>query len=315
VLEDIVEWFGLDVDGLIEAELKSAVEGAIMDEVPALIGDSFSSLEVEQAFDVRGTTYTMTAAPSEIIVGSTAIDLSMETTVIPDSYGATFLVDGPDGSPYMGYATPSFGATTGGTEVGLGLDFFNQALRAFWAGGLLDTAMTDEDLGVDVGAIALVLPGLTDLTMVSAAMLPPVIVPIDDPEVEEELELQVGDLFVSIYNGPEAEENLYMELFVQVRAPATLEATSGGDALSIALGDPMVYVDVVYPDASSPEAAGAEAAFEVLLPLFLPEITGAFGEVPIPAFDGFALTDVDTALDSTGTPDGYLVLSGNLDVD
>jgi hypothetical protein len=315
VIESIVEFFGLDVDGLIEDELTTAVSDAVRDEIPALVGDSLESIEVSQAFPVGDNTYTMTATPTSVDVGSSYVDLSLETTFIPGSYGAAYLADGPDGSPYMDYAAPSFLATPGGTELGLGLDFFNQALRAFWAGGMLDTSLTDEDLGVDVAAIALVLPGLTDLTLVSKAMLPAVIVPQTDPEIEEELELQVGDLFAEIYNGEVSEENLYMQLYVQVRAPASLEATSAGDALSIELGDPVVYVDVVYPDPSSREAAGAEAAFEVLLPLFLPEITGAFGEVPIPSFEGFGLEDVETALDSTGSPDGYLVLSGDLSVD
>jgi hypothetical protein len=101
-----------------------------------------------------------------------------------------------------------------------------------------------------------------------------------------------------------------MELYVSANIPLTLGMSAAGDAIAIELGTPELFVDVSYPDPSSPAAAGAEAAFELLLPALLPEITGAFGEIPIPAFSGFALTDAEASL--VGSDDGYLMISGDL---
>jgi hypothetical protein len=150
---------------------------------------------------------------------------------------------------------------------------------------------------------------------VTEALLPAVVVPYRDGEEDENVQLQVGDLFVQIYDGEPSEETLYMELYVSTTSPASLTTSAAGDEISMTLGDPVVVVDVVYPAASSPEAAGAEGAFELLLPVFLPEITGAFGEIPIPSFAGFSLTGVSTRMVGTAGPQGYLGLSGSLEID
>jgi hypothetical protein len=104
-----------------------------------------------------------------------------------------------------------------------------------------------------------------------------------------------------------------MELYVSAQIPLSLAATADGDAIGVELGHPEVWVDVISPDPSSPEAAGAEAAFAVLLPALLPELTSAFAEIPIPAFSGFALADVETEL--VGADNGHLVISGDLGIE
>ena len=239
------------------------------------------------------------------------IELWMETTVIADEVRAAHYDTGPD-VPNAGYGEPTFASTDGGAEMAISLDFANQALYGFWSGGILDTQMTDEDLGIEMAAIGLVLPGLTDLTLVTQATLPPIVVPYSDGETDENVQLQIGDLFVQIYNGEPSEETLYMELYVSTKAPASLTTTATGDEISLSLGDPMVTVDVINPSGSSPTASGAEGAFELLIPVFLPEITGAFGEIPIPSMAGFSLTGVSTSMIGTGGAQGYLGLSGDL---
>ena len=106
-----------------------------------------------------------------------------------------------------------------------------------------------------------------------------------------------------------------MELYVNTLAPASLTTSATGDEISLTVGDPTVVVDVVNPTGSSPMASGAESAFELLIPVFLPELTGAFGDIPIPSVAGFSLSGVSTTMIGTGGAQGYLGLSGDLSID
>jgi hypothetical protein len=310
VLESIAEFFGVDVVGMIEDELTSAVSTEIASAIPDMVEDALSGIRVSQTMDIGDNSYTIDAIPEAISIDASGMDIALQTQVTPTAIVADAWGVSPPGPGQGGYTYPSFAETSGGTELGLGIDFLNQLMYAVWGGGLLDQAMTDEDLGIDVAVIALVLPGLTDLTLVTTPLLPPVIVPHVDEEAGTELAMQLGDMAVEIYDGPETEESLYMELYVSANIPLTLGMSAAGDAIAIELGTPELFVDVSYPDPSSPAAAGAEAAFELLLPALLPEITGAFGEIPIPAFSGFALTDAEASL--VGSDDGYLMISGDL---
>ncbi len=309
-IESIAGWFGVDVDGMIEDELSAAIEDTLSSTIAPMVEEAMAGIRVSQSMDIGDNSYTILALPESVDVDGTGLDIPMKTLVSPYSWESAGWAAGPPGPPMGDYLYPTFADTSGGTELALGIDFLNQLMYAVWGGGLLDNSLTDEDLGIDIAAIALVLPGLTDLTLVTTPTLPPMIVPHEDVEAGTELAMQLGDLFVEIYDGEVSEDNLYMELYVSAHVPLSLLASSAGDALSVELGDPVVWVDVVSPDPSSPEAAGAEAAFAVLLPVFLPEITGAFDEIPIPSFAGFMLADVETTV--VGTDDGHLMISGDL---
>jgi hypothetical protein len=313
VLEDIVEFFGVDIDGMIEDQLTSAIETEIASAIPDMVEEAMSGIRLSQSMDIGDNSYTLLAIPERIDIDSAGLDIALKSLVTPYVAVAEGWATSPPGPGLGDFSYPTFAETSGGTEIALGIDFLNQLMYAVWGGGLLDTQMTDEDLGIDVALIALVLPGLEDLTLVTTPTLPPVIVPHEDVEAETDLAMQLGDIYVQIYDGPATPSALYMELYVSAQMPLTLEASADGDAIGVELGDPEVWVDVISPDPSSPEAAGAEAAFAVLLPALLPEITGAFGEIPIPAFSGFALADVETEL--VGADDGHLVISGDLGIE
>ena len=53
--------------------------------------------------------------------------------------------------------------------------------------------------------------------------------------------------------------------------------------------------------------------FGDLMPLYLPEITGALGEIPLPEIEGFGLEDVTATMDGGGSEPAYWVLSGSLE--
>ena len=105
-----------------------------------------------------------------------------------------------------------------------------------------------------------------------------------------------------------------MSLYVSTVAPMAFSASSDGTSLALDLGEPVVKVDVVEtsPDfAVSTEAT--EALFADLMPLYLPEITGAIGEVPLPSVGGFSLSDVSTSMVGADDTPSFFTLSGSLD--
>jgi hypothetical protein len=301
---------GAAEDGIVEA-----IEEQLSESIPELIEDALRSLSLSTTLTFADANYILTAEPQRVDVEPGGIEIPMRTLVTPESEIAAFLADGPNGSPYAGYGKPSFLVSDGGIELGFSLDFFNQVFRAFWAGGMLDTEMTDEDLGLEMSTLALVLPGLTDLTMRTEAMLPMVAILNPDELSNDQVILQLGDLYVQIHDGPVTEDSLYMEIYVSGVAPAQIELSDDSTAFEIEIGEPTVYVDVTEGGTSPLSPDGAEAAFDVLLPAFLPDVTGALTAIPIPGIDGYSIDDMELLMLGTGGIKGYVGIAGDLSLD
>ena len=104
-----------------------------------------------------------------------------------------------------------------------------------------------------------------------------------------------------------------MELFVTAVAPLSLDE-GAGSSISMGIGDPEVYVDVVFTDSSytiTPEST--ESLFGDLMGLYLPEITGAVGEIPLPDFAGVGLDIEESGLVGPDVPPGYWAVSGDIE--
>lgn len=298
---DVLDYVGVDIDGMIQDYMEGAIEDVVYGEVPGLMAETFQDLEIGYTFAVEDNSYSFLAVPDAVAVDATGITLGLETSVSASAWTSAYT---GLGSLYYGYSQPTW-TSGGGTSMGVSADFLNQVFLAMWGGGLMDMSLTDEDLGLDVADLALVLPDLTDLTVETEALLPPVVVPGDG---EDLLDLQVGDLLVNVYNGPAESGYEYMQVYVSAEAGLNLSATSSA-TLSAEIGDTEVWFDVVYPDAGSSEAAATEALLGMLVPLLLPELTGALGEIEIPEIEGFTLTDITVTQD--GAERGYTVLSGD----
>jgi len=301
-LWDVIDYLGIPVDSWIEGYVESAMEDAVQSSVPDVISAALQDLEIGYSFDVGDQTYDMDALPDDIDVDETGITLSLETYFTADSW--TISRTG-EGSLYQGYSQPVWTGSPG-TILGLSGDFLNQVFLAFWGGGLLDMTMTADDLGLDVNDLAVFLPTLTDLTVTTEALLPPVVVPGTGSSL---LDMQVGDLKLTLYNGPAESGYEMIEVYVSAIVGLDLSATSDA-TLSASLGDMDLYFDVVYPDAGSMGAADTEALLEALVPLLLPSLTDALGEVPIPDISGYTLTNISVGLD--GAEDGYVTLGGDI---
>ncbi len=304
-LYDALDFFGIDssISGLIQGYIEDTLESTVEDMVPELLGDALQDLEIAFDLPLNGVTYAIDAVPSDIQVLPTYIRLDLATTVVPDTWVKS---DYGLGSLYADYDVSTWPSSVG-THLGMNLDFLNQFFMAAWGGGLLDMELDSSALGLDVSDLEFLLPGLTDLTITTEALLPPVVVP---DGVDAMLELQVGDLLLTLYNGEATAGNEMIQVYVTVFVEMDIDANSTGTSLTPELGDMELYFDVVVPEANSLGASDTEALLQLLVPLLLPTLTDALTEIPIPDIQGFGVSGV--SVDTLGTDDGVVAIGGNL---
>lgn len=298
---EVLDYFGVDIDGLIQGYMEDALEDAVESEVPSLIEDVLQELELATSIDVLENTYDIDALPYSIQVDDAGLTLALETYFTARSWESPYT---GEGSLYYDYSVPSYGSTPG-MVLSLSEDFLNQALFAFWGGGILDMTMSGEELGLDVEDLSYVFPDLTELNIATEALLPPVVLP---PTGSGLVDLQLGDYYMVIYGGPAEAGYEMMEVYVSLRGE--LDVTATESSITPELGDVEVWFDVVYPDANTVAAADTEALLDALVPLFLPVLTEAISEIPIPEIEGFTLSGISVGL--SGAESGYLDIEGDL---
>ena len=302
-LWDLLDFFGISFDGLVESFLTDAISDMAQDEIPALVADAVQDLEIAQSFEIENNIYDFDAVPYSVSVDDYGMTLGLETWMTADQWMSPF--DFEPGSLTYPYTSPGYGSANSSMVLGLSQDFLNQALHALWGGGLLEMELGGDDLGLDLGDLGAFLPSLTDPVFGVSAYLPPVVLPGTGDDL---LDLQLGDLELSIYNGSADEANLWMRFYVQVQAG--LELGASGNKLTAALGEVDIDFDLVYPNDRSMHAGSAENLLAELVGLILPELTGALGDIEIPDLAGFTLSNITVDLD--GAEDGFVTLGGEL---
>ena len=300
-LYDVMGFFGLDLSALVEGFMVDALESAIVDEVPAAVADAAGSLEISTSFAVGAATVVLAAEPFSASVDDYGMSLGLGTEVYPEIW---IHEDMGLGSLFGNYTVPTYASASPGFQVSIGEDFLNQALYAFWGAGVLDQDMGGPELGLDLGTFGDIL-GIADLHIQTKPLLPPVVVPGTGTEM---LDLQMGDLELSLYDGEATDENLRLRVYVTLTAGLDLAVTDG--MLSPTIGDPEVWFDVVLPAANTVASKDTEDLLEALIPLLLPALTGALGEIPLPEIEGFSITIEGLKID--GPENGFVTVDANL---
>ncbi len=304
-LYDVLSFFGADaaISNLIRDAMVNAINDAVQTEVPALLENALNDLALSYAFPISNRTYTLNATPSTIDVVDTGITLGLATEVTADQTVHTGELG--LGSLQAGYTPPVWG-TEPGAGVALSGDFLNQLLLALWRGGLLDIETTPEAAGIPYALVQSLAPGATAPLIATHAGLPPVLVP---GEGGHAYELQVGDLRVTLYDGPAADGNEVLQAWVSAKANLDLDVATDGK-LNVIISDSQLAVDVTLLSDPNADATQTEALFETLLPPVLGGLGSAFGGVALPSISGFSIQN--TAVRTGGGDNGYLVIEGEL---
>ncbi|MBN2798248.1 MAG: hypothetical protein JXX28_03810 [Deltaproteobacteria bacterium] len=299
-LYDVLEFFGDPVDEWVASALEDTVAGMVEDEVPVMVEDALQGLALATTLDLSDNAYTFRAAPSDVQVDEVGVTLTLATAFTADTWRSPY---GGPGSLYAGWHQPTWTGAPG-MVLGVGDDFLNQALFAFWGGGLLDYTLTDAELSLDVADLQLLFPSLDALEVRAEATLPPVVVPGTGAEL---LDLQVGDYHLFLSDPTDGD--VVLEAYVSMVMGMEVSAGTGG-ALQATLGEPTLWYDVVLPANNSLGASDTEALLQAIVPLLLPTLTDALTEVPMPAIAGFELRSI--AVGAGGDEGGYLTLGGAL---
>ena len=299
---DVANFFGIDVDGMVQDEVESAIRSAVQDEIPPLLEDTFQDLEIATDFSFEGRTYDFMAEPYSIAVDNDGLSLGLVTYLTVDTWSSPYL---GLGSLYHGYSVPVYGSTPG-MLASISGDFLNQALLAFWGGGLLDQTFGAVDLGVDPSDLAF-LGKMADPHILTEALLPPVVVPGTNGHL---LDLQAGDLKVSIYgDDPSDPANLLFVMYIGLEAGLDLTVTQNA-TLEATITDVETWFDLTYPVMPNNLAVDMEDLLDLIVPGLTPLLTDALGELSIPEFSGFTLSV--TTIEAAGAEAGYVNAGGDL---
>lgn len=299
---DVMDFFGLDLSGLVEGYLSDAVEGLMTDEIPSMLADVVGDLEISMPIELGEDVFQLDAVPSSVSVDDLGLTLGLGTlfTTASWDHAETGL-----GSLWAGYSLPVYSSASPDLQLSVSLDFVNELLYAFWGSGVLDISMSSSELGLDLSSVGDYL-GFTELNIVVYPELPPVVVPGSGAMGE----LQIGDLEIVIYDGPVDPANVAYDVYASVFADFDLSASDG--MLAPSIGDPVVWFDVVTPANNTEYSEDVETLLAALIPMLLPELTGALETIPLPDIEGFPLA-IDSIYSDGGG--GWVTIDGDLELE
>jgi hypothetical protein len=297
-LEDVAEFFGLNLDTLVQDLVFDALETAVVDAVPPIFEEVLGGFEIAAEFPILDNMYTLGASFADVEVDTFGITLMLDTELGVADWRRSEV--GP-GSYFVGYEGPSWlTERPGGTNLALSLDFINQLLYGLWGGGALSLELSGEELGLGVDKLSLLFPeAVGDLGITVDAMLPPIVVP---GEVDM-AELQFGDLHLLL---TDEVGTVLLDAYAHGSAPMSL-SSADGVTFTPEIGEPELSLDVVAPVEGASEVEGLLVG---LVPSFLPLLTDSIVGIELPTIEGFGLSGVE--VEPVGPDGGYLNLHGDL---
>jgi len=311
---DVLDWFGLDVVGLIIDSLSDTLNNTIADLAPELesaMEDAFSAAVIEQELELQDKTLSIGIQPGEITVRPDGLRLSMDAyTGVAESDACIAEYD--DGTysavesepPRIGTApdgiAPSYAAA-----VLLSDNFGNQLLYSAWKSGLLCYTV-DEELGfpIDTSILGLLAgEAFNDLFPDAKPMVietRPVRAPTLSATGDNDLNVAVDALgldFMAELDHRTARV-LGMDLNVDAGIDLDFDGGSGALAVNIDLGEDAIAATVgsndFVPDASETIEASFGNVFNGLVGGLLGDALGDIN-VALPGFSGIGLTELTIA--------------------
>lgn len=272
---------GIDFEGLVAAE----VEGIIPDAVDPELRAAVRQIEVNQAFDLLGSTLDLEGLVSGIDMETDGMLLKM--LVLTD--GPAAHPDAPELAGVLDLAddTPSWSLAQD-AELALRADTINNLLHRATVAGALNLEVSGGDLGLEPEVIDSLFPGASTLELSFSPMLPPVVQP---GESESGMVLVVPALQVEAWG--EVDGTLQQLTLASVQVEAGVALTSEDSSVGLEFIDLEAAVDVAVTEAS--QVGAAEELEETLQGV----ATGLVGDL-LPALT----LDMPPVGDLTLTPTG-----------
>jgi hypothetical protein len=298
VVEDVLGFFGLNIDDIVEGEVTNALVPQIEAFLPAAIEDQLGSIALSTTFDF-GAPIDLDAVLDRIFIDPGGLTLQLEAQVTGGPIHPDIPVVG--GSLVHTAPTPVYPASPN-FHLGLNLDLMNRLLHATWEAGALNQVLTHDDIGLDPIFIGVLFPGATGLRLEILPQMPPV---VDVGTGAAPLDLHLGEMQIDMYGDYGGVDTFLGTL--SIHAVVELELELDGELVAMTPGDLVPaadWIDPAYDTVTQHE--NFEIAIEGLAPTLFPDLLTAI-EIALPAVPGFTVNLSDLGVDGQ-----WVVASGDL---
>jgi len=333
-METVLNWFGLSLYDLIISFADGAIQDALGDaagDIEALIEDAFAQATVQEQFEVGDAVVDLLLYPSSVEIVPDGMRLAMDGSMDAGAAHECVAAYDPGGSPMTASDPPDIGVAPSSISPSfhLGLlasdDFINQAMYAFWRGGLLcytidenfeTFPMSTSILGIldgpnAEGAFDILFPDNDDMAIITR----PVQQPMADLAGDHDVNLSVEELGLDFYAEVDHREArvLAIELNADIGADLELDGATGELAVALDLAPENILVGVTAAELTVGVEEQVVENFGALLETIIGAVAGdALSGLTfnLPAMEGMGLTSLDAA--TAGNSEDWLGMYADL---
>ncbi|HPM76834.1 MAG TPA: hypothetical protein PK961_07065, partial [bacterium] len=297
-VRELVEWL---VPGLIEPYIQSTLDDLLED--------------IPYSFDIplNDITFTFEARPYSADFNAVGGTIWLKGRTLTDTINPA--VPAFSGSIRTDNEPPVFTTNDYGFAVLVSDNMVNQILYQAFRSGLLHVDLEEVIPDACDAIFYAIFPDICDtygdipLTMKVRPLLPPVFIPYVDKAGTLNVQVQMGDAFIHLYNA-EPPEDLLLTLSASAIAPATLTHDSADNTFNISFGTPEVVVDTINNPLSLNETLFEQLA-PTLVELFLPLLSSLIGDIALPALDENWILTVND-MTNMGYHDNFIAVTGGI---
>jgi hypothetical protein len=306
-INEVLEWFGLNLYDLLLGLVGGALDGAIAGfgpELESTIEDLFTETTIEEELDVNGAIVDVLLYPNDVQITPDGIELVMAGSMSAREPALCIAGTDPGGSLRTDSGIPSMSGLPSGTHLGLLLadDFTNEAMYALYRGGLLCYELSGNDpLPINSGLLQLIAGDVFDELFPETVPMVIATQPNMPPEAyfngDHDIDLTVQDLDLHFYAEVDGRMARVVTLGLDVDAGADLnfDPTTGALDIGVALSSENVTAEVVHNELVTGTDDVIESNFAGAFDTILETVVGGLLEglsFNMPAFEGIGLTSL-----------------------
>jgi hypothetical protein len=312
-INQILAALGIDILQLLEPLIEGAVEGIIpllKSELETMIEESFSELNIQESFEIEGSTIELELQPTAIDINSDGLRLIFDGGTSSEDVSQCIVAYDEGGSlaseaelVEIGYAPSSI--TTFQLAANVSDDFANQALYTFWRAGVLCYSIDEELFPLDTSILNLLtgdafnelIPETQEMVIQTKPENPPLLNVSTDADLAVDIENLGLDFFTIIDN--RRVRVLNVALTTDVGINLLYDINTGNLAADIDLDTDRVVSSVFYNEFLPSKTSEIEADFSGQLDTIL-EMVGIeslLGDLSfnLPSLEGSGLVSMQTA--------------------
>ncbi len=307
-IEEVLNWFGLSLYDLLFDLVGGVLDDAIADFGPELeetIEDAFSQATIEEEIEIEGAVVNLRLFPNDVEITPDGVTVVMGGSASAAEPAACIANTDPGGSLRTDSALPGIQGLPSGTHMGVMLsdDFTNEALYAFYRGGLLCYELSGNDpLPINSSLLQLIAGDVFDELFPETVPMIIATQPNSPPEVlfdgPHHMNLTVEDLDLHFYAEVDGRMARVVSLGLDVDAGADLsfDGQTGDLEVLLALSSDDVSADVVHNELVVGSDKLIEQSFAGAFDTILETVVGGLLEdlaFSLPTLEGVGLTTLN----------------------